>query len=322
MKARTVDFQAIKEHARFETVLAHYGIWLAGPGAERSTLCPFHLESVPSFRVNVERKVFYCFGCDAKGDILDFVAKMEAVSIKEAAALVASLCGVPQNVEHPARIQPKDRKRNRRDGSALDSRREQTAGNRPLSFTLTLDPDHPYLAHRGIARDVTDTFGLGYCSRGVMRGRICIPIHDQDGNLVAYAGRWVGDDVPEGTPRYRVPRGFKKSSVLFNLHRVAGVEHLVVVEGYWSVFRLHALEVPSVAIMGRTLSHAQEEFLRGSGARLLTLLLDGDEPGRKATTELLPRLSRHFFVRAVMLADGQAPDTIEQDALRDLVRVA
>ena len=67
-----------------------------------------------------------------------------------------------------------------------------------------------------------------------MAGRIAIPIHDEAGDLVAYAGRWPGDDGwPEGEERYKLPQGFQKSHVLFNLHRVLDAEHLVVVEGYF-----------------------------------------------------------------------------------------
>ena len=57
-----------------------------------------------------------------------------------------------------------------------------------------------------------------------MAGRICIPIHNAKGELVAYAGRWPGEDVPDGQERYKLPPKFHKSRVLFNLHRLAGGE--------------------------------------------------------------------------------------------------
>ena len=119
-----------------------------------------------------------------------------------------------------------------------------------------------------------------------MQGRICIPIHDERGVLVAYTGRWASDELPEGVPKYDLPRKFPKRRVLYNLHRVTGAEHLVLVEGYWSVFRLHALGVAAVSLMGRALSAEQETLLIESGVRMLTLMLDGDRPGREATDEL------------------------------------
>jgi DNA primase len=69
--------------------------------------------------------------------------------------------------------------------------------------------------------------------------------------------------------------------------------------------------------MGRALSTEQETLLIESRARFLTLLLDGDRPGREATADLLPRLAARFFVRVVRLPDGAQPDTIAEQYLLD-----
>jgi DNA primase len=81
---------------------------------------------------------------------------------------------------------------------------------------------------------------------------------------VAYAGRWVGspDSLPEGEEKYKLPKGFHKTLELFNLHRVKKTRHLVVVEGFFSAIRLHGLCVPSVALMGSSMSEEQIELLR------------------------------------------------------------
>ena len=142
-----------------------------------------------------------------------------------------------------------------------------------------------------------------------------MPIHDERGVLVAYSGRWASDELPEGVPKYDLPDKFPKRRVLFNLHRVTGAEHVVLVEGYWSVFRLHALDVPAIALMGRTLSSEQETLLIEFGAGMLTLMLDGDRPGREATDHLLPRLTDRFFVRAVRLPNQTKPDTVPEQFL-------
>ena len=190
--------------------------------------------------------------------------------------------------------------------------------NPPLTFTLKLDPAHPYLVERGLSAELVAEFGLGYCSRGVMAGRICIPIHDAAGQLVAYAGRWPGEP-PEGVERYRLPKKFEKSRVLFNLHRVSDAEHVVLVEGYWSAFRLHALGVPVAALMGSSVSEEQLALLRERGTRHVTLLLDGDDAGRKARERALPALASAFFVRAPLLPDGEKPDTLGEAELLQLV---
>ncbi len=192
-----------------------------------------------------------------------------------------------------------------------------------MTFTLKLDLKHPYLEGRGVTPELAAAFGVGYCARGMMGGRIAIPIHDAAGNLVAYAGRWPGEP-PAGEERYKLPVGFKKSLVLYNLHRLKYSEEVVLVEGYWSVMRLYDLGVPAVALMGRSLSPQQEELLVSAGVKRgvkrLVLLLDGDVPGRQAAAELLPRLARRFFVRLVEPPDDAQPDTISPETLRELLR--
>ena len=84
--------------------------------------------------------------------------------------------------------------------------------NSPLSFELKLD--------LGLTEAAIEHFGLGFAGRGVMKGRIAIPIHDEYGQLIAYAGRWAANPVPDEESRYKLPDGFHKSQVLYNLHRV------------------------------------------------------------------------------------------------------
>jgi DNA primase len=191
--------------------------------------------------------------------------------------------------------------------------------NPPLTFDLKLDPAHPYLDERGLSAEIVTEFGMGYCNRGLMAGRICIPIHNERGELVAYAGRWPGEAVPDDQERYKLPAKFQKSRVLYNLHRIAEGEHVVLVEGYWSAIRLHALGLPVAALMGWSASADQIALLRDRGTRFITLLLDGDETGQRGRERVLPDLAGEFFVRAPLLPIGQKPDTLPECALREFV---
>jgi len=341
-----IDFAFVKENATFEQVITCYNLKIVGKGAQRSVLCPFHRERKPSCKIDLERKIWHCFGCEAKGNILEFVARMEgdAEDLRAAAAKIAQICGIATAAPReragasPARehrrkgAKPQKPKRAAPRTDAAQARVEVHGGltdagihgaeeppNRPLTFQLKLDPAHPYLAERGLSAEVIALFGLGYCSRGSMAGRICIPIHNERGELVAYAGRWPGDDLPEGQERYRLPKNFEKSRVLFNLHRVSDAEHVVLVEGYWSVFRLHALGVPVVGLMGWSVSADQVALLRDRGVRFVTLLLDGDDTGRRGRERVLPDLASSFFVRAPLLPDGEKPDTMPEAELLELV---
>lgn len=325
-----VDFARVKEAARFEAILERYGIAFTKKGSELTARCPFQEETRPSLRVSTEKQVFHCFGCGAKGGPLEFVMMKSGVSIKQAAMLVGEWSGLTASEIRVQKGSEGPRNRRREPESAktasaslagdapVEPPKTEGGGLRPLTFTLKLDPEHPYLKERGLDAESVKTFGVGHCSRGMMKDRIAIPIHDEAGNLVAYVGRWPGDP-PKGEERYKLPAGFKKSEVLFNLHRVKGAEEIVLVEGAFGVFRLHALGIPACALLGRDLSARQEELLAASGAKRVVLLLDGDGPGKEAATAILPRLARRFFVRVVELPEDAQPDTLEEKELRNLL---
>ncbi len=322
-----IDFRFVKDNASFEAVLRRYDIDLKGTGDERSALCPFHEETKPSFKVNLGKGGFHCFGCGAKGNVLDFVAKLEGCALREAAVIVAEASGIslserteaadtPRSGRNTAkareeagngacrrlrRPQRRPKPATAREKAAPQDRPER---NPPLSFRLKLDPEHPYLLGR-LSASLIQHFELGYCDRGMMKGRIAIPIHDADGELVAYAGRFADDDVPDEVEKYLLPPKFGKSLVLFNLSRlVRPIEHVVVVEGYFGAMRLHGLGIPVVALMGSSIADEQVALLREAGVRQVSLMLDGDAPGRAAALAMLPVLARSFFVRLCRASRG------------------
>jgi DNA primase len=154
-----------------------------------------------------------------------------------------------------------------------------------------------------------------------MAGRVCIPIHNGEGQTVAYAGRWVGPDesLPEGKGKYELPAGFRKELELFNLHRVAHCRHLIVVEGYFGAIRLHGERLPAVALMGSSISVKQLELLAHANARHITVMLDGDEAGRAAAGEVAAEIAHVAWARIVHLPDGEQPDTIDDIELDRLL---
>src|SRR5437868_9121894 len=91
-----IDFAFVKEHASFEPVLAHYNLQVVGRGKDRAVLCPFHKERKPSCKIELERRVFHCFGCEAKGNLLEFVARMESnpKDLRAAAVKIAAICKI------------------------------------------------------------------------------------------------------------------------------------------------------------------------------------------------------------------------------------
>jgi DNA primase len=306
MSRASIDYAAVRDQACFEMLLSRYGLEPHGQGTDRMIRCPFHDDRSPSCSINLEKKVFHCFACGETGTILDFVARMESCSLPEAVQRLGEQGALSGSVTAPA-------------GRAR-VRSEGCYPNQPLTFNLPLDPHHPYLTERGICQASVEKFGLGYCDSGIMKRRICIPLHDEGGRLIAYAGRWPGLNPPKGQPRYKFPRGFRKRLVLFNYHRIFEAKHLVIVEGFWSVFALDALGIAAVALMGCGLSKEQETLVQRSLADHVTLLLDGDEAGRGATPDILSRLARYHFVHAPDLPDGADPDTMDTETLVKMIR--
>lgn len=336
-KQRFIDFTYVKEHADFEQLLAHYGVKIASrTDGQLRVHCPFHDDRKPSCGIDTAKNRFNCFAgsCDAKGNILEFVARMESSDLRTAAETLAGICDIalaPPKTPVRAEKRPMEKAPSQATGKAASEKPKAAPRaaetppepvNPPLTFELKLDPAHPYLAERGITPAIAATFGLGYANRGMMKGRLCIPIRNQAHDLVAYAGRWaLGDEtIPEGEDRYKLPPAFQKSRVLYNLERVRDFDHLVVIEGYFGVFRLHADGVPAVALMGSSIADEQIALLRRLEAlRTITLLLDGDAAGRKARLSILPRLSPFWRVHAPELPEGAQPDTVPEAKLRELL---
>jgi DNA primase len=338
-----IDFAYVKAHADFPAILAHYGITLP-PRSQKSVKVPclFHDDDHPSLSINLAKQVFHCFGCGAEGDVIEFVRLAEHLEgdPRRAAARVAELSG--------SALAAREERHKKQDKRALrkppEAREGTDAGkpsspaspaaerlptapqapvNPPLRFRLTLEPDHPYLRARGFPPDLARTYGLGFASRGLLAGRLAIPIHSETGELVAYAGRFPGESGwPAGEDKYKLPDGFKKSHVLFNLRRVlarSAPRHLVLVEGYFGALWLDQLGYDAVALMGARISPEQLGLLARAAPERITVLLDGDAPGREAAGELVPLLARSFFVRNIVLAPEEEPDRLDPARLRALL---
>jgi DNA primase len=319
-----VDFKAVKQVVSVEMALAYYGVMLRrihSPYLRGRCPLPAHTSksSNQSFIVNTEKNAWTCHSnsCMASrdgrvgGNVLDFVAAMERCSVRDAALKLQDWFAV---IARPA---PRERVVSAAEEAPSLAPTITDESNKPLAFTLWgTDPRHPYLAQRGVDLKSAAHFGIGfYHGKGCMEGRIVIPIHNEDGVLVAYAGRSPG----QSEPRYKFPPRFRKSLVLFNLHRA--VRHgkaVVVVEGFFDCFRVHQVGFPCVvALMGCSLSHRQEALLQ-QHFREVTLMLDGDNAGRRAGTLIAARLVTQLGVRVVEVPPGTQSDQLSADQIHCL----
>jgi DNA primase len=184
----------------------------------------------------------------------------------------------------------------------------ETAQRKSQKFAFKhLDTRHPYLTQeRGLKEATIDFFGLGqHAGKGIMQGRVVIPIHNDQGELVAYAGRTPGEPPPNAG-KYAFPPNFRKSKLLFNLHRARehATEGLIVVEGFFTVCEFWQRGRRNVvALMGSSMSKEQEQLIVetvGPKGRVL-LALDNDEAGRKGSEDAVNRLRSQVFVREMAL---------------------
>ena len=325
-----VDFKTIKRSISMLQILEHYGLMqsLKRNGDSLSGPCPLHGgQTQGQFKVSISKNCWHCFGkCKAGGNVLDFVSQKEKIEIREAAIFLKErfdLSTVPasklnkhtedNNDERPQKQQNAEDPVNTADDPKI---------NKPLGFNLKyLDPDHPYFAERGLSQETVMTFGLGYCKKGILTGRIAIPIHNVNGELVAYTGRWPGDP-PDGKDKYKFPEGFSKSLEVFNIQRVineSSEKPLVVVQSVFACMNIwqtgfHRI----VALMGNILSENQSTLLLQavSPQSRIVLMFNEDESAQQGCLNALRRLSPACYVKIIKFS----PEFLSQKKFAELLK--
>jgi DNA primase len=310
MESNWVDFKAIKQAVSIEQILQQYDVKLKRSGKELRGRCPIHKgEGTDSFHANTDKNAFQCFSCQAKGNVLDFVAAMEQCSVRDAALKIQGWYSV--STAASTTTKPPASKQAAEVG-------ERGEPNKPLNFRLqSIDHHHPYLAQRGVDPEAAEYFGVGFFSgRGSMSGRIVIAIENEAGELVAYAGR----SIDESEPKYKLPAGFKKGRVLYNLPRATEETDgtVVLVEGFFDCIKVTQAEHACVALMGCSMSPEQEAQLVAH-FRQVVIMLDGDEGGRRAATEIVGRLARRVWVLVIDLPDCKQPDQLSSQEVQQLL---
>lgn len=348
-----VNFKDLRERLRFAEVLRHYGVELKLKGSARHQgFCPLPThqgqKKSASFSADLERGIWQCFGCGAKGNTLDFAVRMEglnpasgkdvrmvALKLQEQLEGNSSGCARQHQDVRPPPTRPQN------PGQAPQSPKgKATTGpiivNAPLDFELKgLDPTHPYLLERGFTRETIEFFGLGHCSRGTFQGRVCIPLHDSQGRLIGYAGRIVDDSqISEQNPKYKLPPSrlrndevheFHKSLFLYNGFRIKSpVDDLAVVEGFPSTWWLWQNGYPNVvAVMGASCSPEQANLI----VRLVQpdgrvwIMPDGNEAGERCAASVLTQVSPHRFCRWVKLDVNHQPTDYDGNKLSLLFNI-
>ena len=321
-------------------------VQLKQSGSRYMGLCPFHNEDTPSFSVDPEQNLYYCFGCGAGGDVFKFVQEIEGVGFLESVRALADRYRIPlpdgtENAEaanereeilyalrFAARFFYRQLTQADRGRRALDYLRQrgfspQTIKRFGLGFApnewdalLTaaqeehLDPET--LEKAGLVIERND--GSGHYDR--YRGRIIFPIFSHIGKVLAFAGRILDPDDERDQPKYinsPETKVYHKKEVLYGLHQakqsIRKADEALLVEGYTDVISLSQAGVENVvASSGTALTEQQVATLDRYATRAL-MLYDADEAGERAAMRGLERvLAEGMGAYAVELPDGYDPD--------------
>jgi DNA primase len=330
-----------------EIVKRYVELKRAGTGSWKG-ICPFHSEKTPSFHVHETRQFFHCFGCGEKGDVIEFLVKIEQRTFIEVVRDLALTAGVELDAQplSPAERQARRDAESQRDrlfrvmelattyfqeayaspaGAQARAYVEKRGISAPLieRFRVGYAPGkwdglQSYLASKKIP--VTDGEVLGLCGvneRGrydFFRDRVMLPVIDRQKRVVGFSGRLLD---PEAKDRKYVNSPdsplFHKKELLYGLH--AAIEAIrktgvaIVVEGNFDVMSLHEAGIDSaVAPMGTALTLEQIDLL-GRLARQVVVVFDGDTAGQRAADKAVPLfVEADVDGRIARLPTGVDPD--------------
>ena len=314
----SIDLAALKERHPLGDIVEAAGVRLHGRGRVRQGVCPFHEEAEGSFTVYADTERFYCFGCGAGGDVLDFVQRIEALSLPEAIRRLDASPPTTAPVRHATR-----ERRNRIPVAPADPAL-LTAAARYYAGELRSRPEaRAYLASRGVGMDTAARLGLGYAPGAGLRAALASAGFPGErfttsglftGRGERFAGMVVVPEIVGGRVRWLAgraitPRRSPRFQALPRSKPVLGLGRLgsappwaVVAEGLFDWLVLSEWGLPACAALGTRGMERIAAALRGCPRVLLAF--DSDDAGREATAALAGLLGRCAAV--VELPEGVA----------------
>lgn len=316
-------------------------------GANFVALCPFHKEKTPSFSVNSQKQIFYCFGCHKGGNVITFVKEYESIDFPEAVRRLADRAKIPLEYERGSpdtQLRPLKEKLLQIHEQITE--RWQNALLNEAAGQIARD----YLSKRGVTPEAVQLFRLGYApdlwddtvnwsrSKGYeldsvekaglilrkegtdhyydrFRGRLMFPICDEQGRVVGFSGRILSGD--EKTAKYvNSPETpiFTKSKVFFGLDKSkralleAGVA--VVCEGQLDLIACFMAGVQNVVAPQGTAFTADHARILKRYVEEVVLCFDSDEAGQKAAVRSLDHLlASDLAVRVAVVPAPHDPDS-------------
>ncbi len=331
----TVDIPALKARHPLGDSVEAAGVQLRGRGRVRQGVCPFHEEAEGSFTVYSDSERFYCFGCGLGGDVLDFIQRVENLSLPEA---LRRLDGSP-GLAPRAAIRPAPTRRGQPMQLPPRNPALLTAAARHYAGQLRRSPEaQAYLASRGIGPGAAARLGLGYSPgqglKQALESRGFSEKHIRDSGLFTangterFAGMVVVPDLtfglacwlagrsvdPEAKPRFQSLPGPKP---VLGLGRLGpALPWAVVAEGLFDCLTLAGWGLPAIASLGTQGLDRVVSALRGCPR--VFLAFDNDDAGREAAERLADLLGRRAAVVTLPQGVGDVAELATHPHGRDL----
>ena len=331
----------LRSRTSLEEVVSEY-VPLKQKGRRYWGCCPFHNEKTPSFSVDTEAQMYYCFGCHKGGTVINFVMDMERMEFMDAVRLLAERAHmeVPAFSRRPGepRVTQDDRER------MYEANRAAARYFYDLLWTGEGAEALNYLYGRGLNDADIRRFGLGAAPKGwdglfrhlteagfseetlekaglivrrdgqsfdMFRGRVMFPIINAQNRVVGFGGRVLGNGQPKylntsETPVFNKRRGLYALNMA-SKERDAG--RLVLVEGYMDTVSLRKYGVKGVvATLGTALTEEQARLMKRYAPEVW-ISYDGDSAGQKAALRALDILdAQDLPARVIDYPDGMDPD--------------
>ncbi|MCR5787977.1 MAG: DNA primase [Bacilli bacterium] len=323
----------IRNSVNIVDVIKEY-VPLTSKGKNFFGVCPFHEDHAPSMSVSSDKQIYRCFSCGAAGNVFTFVKDYENVSFLEAVAIVAKKVGISFDYSAPTKQFNKNHEVlykilsdstkfyqnniNTKDGEeainylkarsfSLSDIKEFEIGLSGFNNTL-----YNFLNKKGYKdEDIlkTSLVSSDKYMHDIFVGRIMIPIHDLEGNVVGYSARIYKNS--ENNPKYinsKETEIFRKGTILFNYHRaknhVRNNHELIIVEGNMDALKMYSSGIKNViALMGTALTNDHVNTIKKMKSKVI-LMMDNDNAGKLGMYQNGNILQKNGITPEVVLLSG------------------
>jgi DNA primase len=344
MRIPETQIEEIRNSANILDIISSH-VALRKRGKNFIGLCPFHNEKTPSFTVSEDKQIYHCFGCGVGGNVFKFLMDFKSISFVESVQEVADIVGIKINLEKESNSEQQNELEEYYDINVLAAK----FFSNKLLESNDGEIGREYFKNRKIKPSTQRIFGLGYTlpewenllfylkenkvdlnkvkHLGLIdtrddgsfydkfRGRIIFPIFSPNGRVIAFGGRIM--DSSAKTAKYlNSPEStiYSKRKSLYGLFHskdeIRKLNKVLLVEGYMDLISLYQNGVKNVvASSGTSLTEEQVQLL-SRFTKNITVIFDADDAGQRAAVRSIEILLKHDFdVRAVLLPQGEDPDS-------------